>query len=120
MINDEFPIGIAKLLAGESFTIPSHLAFGSTSFTPASGDTYLPGEFDRNAVSVSRVSNQVKFVGSRTSSENNNETLYNTALVNSSVLASSNNIMADNVFASLLLTTDFDTEIEYWFTILSE
>jgi len=117
MINNNFLEGLAKMLNGESYTVPNYMAFGSTLITPTSADTSVAGEFDRNATTSSRSTYTVKFVGSRTAAEANNETLYNTALVNSSVLYSSGNVQANTVIASIIHSSTFDIDVEYWFTI---
>lgn len=117
MINDNLLIGIAQKLNNEAFTLPSYLAFGSTLITPSNTDTSVAGEFDRNAVTSSRSTNTIKYSGSRLATEASNEVIYNTALVNSGTLRSSGNIMANTVIASLVHSTNFDIDIEYWFTI---
>lgn len=117
MINDALLIGIAKKLNNESFTLPSYLAFGSTSITPSATDTSVAGEFDRNPVTSTRSTNIIKYIGTRLATEASNQIIYNTALVNSSTLLAGSTIMANTVIASLTHTTDFDIDVEYWFTI---
>ena len=74
MINDNYLNGIAQLMTGESYTITSFLAFGSTTGVLTSADTETSGEFDRNALDSSASSGVVaKFIGSRNSVEAGNE-----------------------------------------------
>ena len=117
MINDQFLVGIAKLLNAESFTLPSYMAFGSTNIVVSATDTSIAGEFDRNPVTSTRSTNLIKFTGSRLATEANNQIIYNTALVNSSTMYAGSTIMANTVIASFIHTTDFDIDVEYWFTI---
>lgn len=118
MINNNLLTGIAKMLAGESYTIPSYLAFGSTTGTITATDTSASGEFDRNALdSDDRTDYTIKYIGRRLSTEAGSETINNVALVNSSTLASTGNIQANALIASLVHTTSFDVDVEFWITI---
>jgi hypothetical protein len=115
MINDNFLYGAAKLMAGESYTIPSHMAFGSTFGTLTANDISTSGEFDRNALdSLSTTNNIVKFVGRRLSTEASDETIQLVGLHNASGLASTGNLQANVLLSSLIHTTDFDLEVEFW------
>lgn len=116
MLNDNFLNGMASLAAGESYTIISHLAFGSTTGTVTATDTITSGEFDRNAIdSTDAVGNVVKYIGSRSSAEANGSTYINVVgWHNSATLASSGNVQANFILPSLLQTTSFDLELELW------
>ena len=118
MINDNILNGIAAKLAGGSYTIPSHLAFGSTSGTLTVNDIITSGEFDRNALSsVTNTTNVVKFIGARLSTEANNETTNIISLVNSGTLRGSGDIQVNFLIPSLIHTTSYDMNIEVWLTI---
>jgi len=115
MINDLFLKGLAKLGVGESFSIPSHLAFGSDSADLSATDIITSGEFDRNVLtSVYSDDFVMKFVGGRTAAEANGELIQNVGLHNTGVLQSSGDLLANFLVASLLHTTDFDVEVEFW------
>jgi hypothetical protein len=117
MINDNFLTGAAKLMAGESYTIPSYMAFGSTFGTLTATDLITSGEFDRNILdSKSTTGATVKFVGGRTGVEANNERVQVIGLHNSSTIYSSGNLQANTLIASLTHTTSFDISAEFWIT----
>lgn len=118
MINDNILNGVAQLLSGGSYTIPSYLAFGSTTGTLTAQDIVTSGEFDRNALdSDSASANVVKYIGKRLSTEANNEYVNVIGLHNASTLASSGNLQANFLVPSLLHTTSFDINVEFWFSI---
>jgi len=115
MINDNYIEGLAKLMTGEAYVIPSYMAFGSTTGTLTAVDLVTSGEFDRNALdSVERIGSTAKFIGSRSSVEANNEVINVVGLHNVVTLASSGNLQANFLVASLVHTSDFDVEVEFW------
>ena len=115
MINDNFLNGMASLAGGQSYTLPSHLAFGSTTGTLTSADLITSGEFDRNAVSTPVVAtNVVKFIGSRSSVEGDNNYINVIGFHNSGTAYSSGNLQTNFLVPSLLHTTSFDIEVEFW------
>lgn len=117
MINDNFLAGAAKLMVGESYTIPSYMAFGSSTGTLTSADTKTSGEFDRNALDSKSSTNATsKFVGSRSSVEALNETVQLIGLHNAATLYSSGNLQVNTLIASLIHTTSFDISAEFWVT----
>lgn len=115
MINDNYLNGMAKLASGESYTIPSHLAFGSTTGTLSSADLITSGEFDRNSLDdQASATNVAKYFGSRSSAEANNEYINILSFTNSDTLRGSGDIQANFLVSSLLHTTSFDIEVEMW------
>jgi len=117
MINDNYLEGLAQLMTGESYTITSHLAFGSTTGTLTSADIITSGEFDRNALSSSASSGAVaKFIGSRDSTEAGDEYINIVSFVNSASAGGSGDIQTNMLISSLLHTTDFTVEVEMWVT----
>jgi len=115
MINNNYLNGLASLMASESYTVVSHLAFGSTTGTLTATDTVTSGEFDRNAISSKAATgNTVKYIGSRDSTEAGNEYINVTSFVNSSTVSGSNDIQTNMLVSSLLHTSDFTVEIETW------
>lgn len=118
MINDNLLNGVASLLAGGSYTIPSNLAFGSTSGVLTAQDVITSGEFDRNTLSTySSTNNLVKFIGSRLSTEANNQVVNIISLTNSNTLGGSSDIQASFLVPSLIHTTSFDINVEFWINI---
>ncbi len=121
MINTKLLNGVASLLGGSTFSIPSYLAFGSTTGTLTSGDVITSGEFDRNILDSKIVTdNTVKFYGSRISTEANNEYINIISMTNSATLNGSNDIMSNFLLPSLLHTTSFDINVEVWLEVNSE
>lgn len=113
MINDEYLLGVAKLMTGETYNIPSYMAFGSDSTTISAADEVISGEFERNPLDSSESSlNVAKFLFNRSSAVANNEYINVVGLHNSS--SGSGNLMAAFAVSSLLHTSDFDVDIEYW------
>lgn len=111
-------IAADKLIGGTTYNIPAYMAFGSTTGTLTAADTVTSGEFDRNALtSTSRTDNIAKYSCTRTSTEANNEYINVVGLHNSSGLASSGNLVANMLVASLLHTTAFDVDIEFWISV---
>ena len=120
MINNNLLQGVAALLAGSSYTIPSHLAFGSTTGTLTAADIITSGEFDRNALdSKTTTGATARLSGGRISTEANNEQVAMVGLHNSATLSSSNNLQAAFLVSSLIHTTSFDIDVEFWFTFQS-
>ena len=118
MINDNLLNGIASLLAGSTYILPSYLAFGSTTTTLTTTDVYTPGEFDRNILDSRGLStNIVRYLGTRLATEANNELICDIALVNSATLRGSYDIQSNFLVSSLTHSTSFDISVEYWFTI---
>ena len=115
MIYNNYLNGVAIKMTGGSYTIPSHMAFGSTTGTLTATDIVTSGEFDRNALdSATQVDYVAKFVGRRLSTEANSEVINVAGLHNTSTLASSGNLQTNMLIASLVHTTDFDVEVEFW------
>jgi len=115
MINNNYLMGLAQLMNGESYTIPSYLAFGSTTGTLTAADTVTSGEFDRNILSSTPRSGTVaKFVGSRSAAEANSEVVNVVSLVNASGLGGSGDVQSNFLVASLIHTTSFDVDVEFW------
>jgi hypothetical protein len=114
MINDEFLEGMATLASGGSYTVISHLAFGSTSGTITATDLITSGEFERDTIdSTTSTGNTVTYVGSRSSAVADGTTYINVVgWHNASTLASSGNLQANFLLPSLLQTTSFDLEFE--------
>jgi hypothetical protein len=118
MINDNLLNGVATLLSGGSFTIPSYLAFGSTTGTLTATDIITSGEFDRNALSSdSNTTNTVTYIGSRLGSEASSQTINIISLVNSSTANGSNDIISNFLLPSVIHTTSFDINVEVTYTI---
>lgn len=117
MINDNYLNGVALKMANGSYTIPSHLAFGSTTGTLTAADIITSGEFDRNPLStIEANSNIVKYIGNRLSVEASNEIINVIGLHNASGLASTGNVQANMLLPALVHTTAFDINVEFWFT----
>jgi hypothetical protein len=120
MINNNLLNGIASLLGAEAYTLPSHLAIGSTTGILSAADTVTSGEFDRNALDSDVVTNNlIKFVGRRLSTEANNEVVNIISLVNSNTLFGTGDIQAAFLVPSLVHTTNFDIDVEFWIRIQS-
>ena len=116
MINDNMLSGVASLMAGSTYTVVSHLAFGSTTGTLTATDLITSGEFDRNAIdSKSATGNVVKYIATRSSTEANGTTYLNLiGWHNTSTANSSGYMQANFLIPSLLQTTSFDIEFELW------
>jgi len=115
MINNNYLNGLAKLMTGVSYNIPSYLAFGSTTGTLTATDLVTSGEFDRNALdSTEQIDYVAKFIGRRLSTEAGDERINVIGLHNSGVPGSSGNLQANMLVSSLLHTSDFDVEVEFW------
>lgn len=110
--------GVAQMLGGGTYTIPTHLAFGSTDMVLEPTNTITSGEFDRNILdSLSVTDNTVKYYGGRIAVEADNETINNISLVNSATLRGSADIQSNFLVPSLVHTTNFDISVEFWFNV---
>jgi UDP-glucose 4-epimerase len=117
MINNNLLYGVAALLAGSSYTIPSHMAFGSTTGTLTADDIITSGEFDRNALSSKTYTlNKVTYEAVIIASEASNKYVNVIGLHNDGTLGSSGNLQANFLVSSLLHTTAFDLSAELWIT----
>ena len=114
MINNNFLEQIADAMAGSSYSIPTHLAFGSTVIVPAAGDSVLSGEFgNRYSVSKTPGSNVVTYSGIRIGADvasSSGEYLNGLALFTSS---SGGLLMANEALSSILHTTAYDIAVDY-------
>ena len=112
MINDNYLEGLAKLVVGESVTIPSHMAFGSSNDDLTASDTTLAGEFDRISLETGETNGTIaKIIGVRSSVDADDETVFDIGLFNA---ASNGNLWSATLISSLLHTTDFDLEVQFW------
>jgi len=116
MINDNYLSGLAKLMVGASYSIPSHGAVGSTTGTLTATDIVTSGEFDRDTLSFDRSLNTSKFGFVRSASEAGNEVINVASFTNSATPFGTSDIQVNMLIASLTHTTDFDVEIEAWVT----
>jgi hypothetical protein len=113
MITDVFLVDIAKAFNGESFTIPTHSNFCTSTVTLSPTDTSLPGEVGaRPSLSASRTSNEVTWSGIRTGAivSTSGETLYSTGVLSAS---SSGDLFMAVTLPGLLHTTDYDIEVSW-------
>lgn len=119
MINDNLLNGTASLLGGQSYTLISHTAFGSTTGTITGQDLVTSGEFDRNALDATTqvIDNQVRYYGRRSSVDANNEFINVIGWHNAATLASTGNLQANWLVASLQHTSDFDVEVQLWVNV---
>lgn len=113
MITDLFLNEMAKALAGESYVVPTYLAFGSSVITESAGSTTLSGEFgSRVAVTDSRSTSTVTFTGTRSAasvSTSAGDTLNSMGLKSSS---SGGTHLSETALSSIIHTTTFDIEVE--------
>lgn len=118
MINDNFLVELAKALAGESYVVPTYLAFGSSVLTESATSTSLSGEFgSRVAVTDSRALNVVTFNGLRSGasvSTSAGDTLNGMALFSSS---SGGTILTNTALSSIIHSTAYDIEVDSVITI---
>jgi hypothetical protein len=119
MINDNLLNGVATTIGvGSGYSIPSHLAFGSTTGTLTAADVITSGEFDRNALSGVVVNNNsITFTGARLSTEANNEYVNVISMTNSGTLRGSNDIQVSFLVPSLLHSTSFDINVDIYLTV---
>ena len=109
----------AKAIAGESYSVMSHLAFSTdTSFAIAVSDSAISGESgDRIALSDSRSVATVTFNGTRTGAlvaSSDGETLTGAGTLSAS---SGGTLFSEILLPSLLHTTSFDIEVDWAFTV---
>jgi hypothetical protein len=118
MINDNLLNGLATLLSGGSYNIPSYMAFGSITGTLTGADVSTSGEFDRNPLNTPTVTlNLAKFVGQRLASEAGNEVVNVISITNTSTLRGTGDIQANFLVPSLIHTTSFDIDSEVWIRV---
>jgi len=118
MINDNFINQMAAVINGESITVPTYLAFGSTTGTLTSQDTVTSGEFDRNLYTTrERTNNTTKLSFLRSGTEvttSSGQTINVIGLMTGSTAGS---LWSNVLVSSLLHTTAFDLDIELWYTV---
>lgn len=96
--------------------IPAYMVVGSSDTTITSGTDILPGEFERLSIdSTEVVDNTVKFYGSRSGVTANDDLISGFGLTLSDTLGTSD-LEVGNLISSLVHSTDFDIECEFWFT----
>lgn len=117
MINDNFLTALAKLMNSESASMPSYLAYGSSTMVVETDSSSLVDEYNnRDAVSGSRSGTVVTFNGLRSGSVvgSAGDTLYTVGLYDS---VSGGNLMSAVLTSSILHTSSFDIDIDWQFTI---
>jgi len=112
MINNNMLYGLGDMTIGNTVTIPSYMALGSSNATLSATDTIIGGEFVRlPLVTKSRTQNLIKletlFAGGIASSLPINVV----GLFNSS---GGGNLWANMLMASIMQTTSFDIDVEIW------
>jgi hypothetical protein len=117
MINDNFLTMMSKLLNGESVSLPTSLAYGSSVMTVAVDSSSLTGEYaSRDSVSNSRSGFTVSFEGVRsgTIASSGGDVLQTFGLYDDST---GGNLLTAVLASSVLHTSSFDLNVEWQFTI---
>lgn len=112
MINNYTLEQLSKAFNGESFTVPSYIAFSSTTKTLSPSDTSLGGELDRSVLSNTRVDNVVTFTGIRSGA---NVTGSGDIIKSMGLFASSTagTVMPQALVPNVLHSSTFDLEVEW-------
>jgi hypothetical protein len=113
MINNNMLYGLGDLMIGTAgVTIPSYMTMGSVSDTLTSGDLVTSGEFKRIAITTkSRSSNIDKFQTLFTGTLASSLYINSVGLFNSSAGGA---LWANMLMSSILQTTSFDIDVEFW------
>lgn len=115
-LNNNYLQGIAKLIIGEAVSIPSHMAFGSTTGTITAADTETSGEFDRVTLDTPERDVAIaKLIATRPGATAANEVMQNIGVWNGA--SSSDELWANFLISSFTHTTDFDLEVQHWVSI---
>lgn len=97
-------------------SIPTHLVVGSSDVEIVATDNFMTGEFERIELdSYDVVDNTVKFYGKRLGVIASDDVITNFGLVRSGTLGTSD-LESANLISSLIHSTDFDIEVEFWYT----
>lgn len=97
---------MASTLAGNSFTAPTHIAWGDGSTAFTLNDTALSSELERNAYNTRDLQSvTIQWEGVLTTAELNGSTLYETGLLNSSTAG---DLFVRDTFAALDKTSQFE------------
>lgn len=118
MITNNFLYETAKALAGDSFVLPSYLAFGSTVITPNAASSTVTGEIgSRYAVTDARANAIVTWSGIRVGANvasSSGDTL-NAVYVTSA--STGGTLFSENTLSSIIHTTAFDIAVDYTVTV---
>lgn len=118
MITNNFLNETAKALAGESYVVPTFMAFGSTVITPNAASTVVTGEIgDRYALSDSRSNAIVTWSGIRTGADvatSSGDTLNAIYMLSAST---GGTLFSENTLSSIIHTTAFDIAVDYAVTV---
>jgi len=117
MITNVFLSEVAKALAGDSYVVPSYMAFGSTVITPLASATTLTGAFGaRNILTDGVATNVITWSGIRSGalSASAGDTLNGIAFFSASVVGS---LLSVNTLSSIIHTTAFDIAVDYALTV---
>lgn len=118
MIIETFLEELAKAINSEGYSVPTHMAEGSSTMTINTDTSVLTGEYpSRQAVSSSRVNNITTFNALRTGASvasSSGEVVYTFGLYDSS---SSGNLLTAVLASSILHTTSFDIDVDWDITI---
>ena len=118
MINNNMIYGVGDLLIGNPVTIPSYMTLGSVSDTLTANDLITSGELSRQILgSKTRTGNVVKYTSNFLSSSSPSVAINSVGLFNSSV---GGNLWSNMLMASLLQTTSYDLDLEFWFQVVSQ
>lgn len=120
MIHDNFITGLAKLLNGESFTLPADGTYSTSTLTLSTdmASSSFTGEVpSRIAITGARAGDTITWTYLRsgaTVGSSSGETLQETALFDA---VSSGNLLLMNTLPSILQTTTFDIEVNWSLTV---
>ena len=104
--------GLGDLLIGNSVTIPSYMALGSSSYTLMATDNSINGEFTRQILGSNvRSANLVKFDTLFSGVTASSLPINVVGLMNSST---SGDLWCSMLMANVTQTSSFDVEIEMW------
>lgn len=116
MINNNFLYGIGDLAVGTSVTIPAYMAFGSTANVLSAADIITSGEISRSILdSKTRSGNVIKFIKLKTGATSTSTPINSIGLFNSSAGGS---LWGNMLTSSIIQTSAFDIDFEYWVQIL--
>ena len=116
MINNNMLYGLGDLATGTAVTIPSYMAFGSTTDTLSAVDIITSGEISRSSLeSKTRTGNVIKFIKLKSGVSATSTPINSIGLFNSS---SGGNLWGNMLTSSIIQTTSFDIDFEFWVQLL--
>lgn len=107
MIPDTTKEYLAGALNGESFTAPTHMAWGDSSTAASATDTSLASEIERNELTSERNARTVEYISTLNTTEANGSTIQEVGMFNA---ATNGTIFSRSIISPISKNSTFEIQ----------